>query len=73
MNLLGKKVIICGVLALIFAAQPTGCFAGNTGIAARWKSDEGKKDAIIESIRGTRDRIEGNFRYGRQVRWQASK
>ena len=37
-----------------------GCFTGNNG-------------AVIESIRGTRDRIEGNFRNGRQVKWQVSK
>lgn len=73
MNLLGKKLIMLVGVTLILATRPMGCFAGNKGIVARWKSDEGKKDAVIKSIRGTRDRIEGNFRYGRQVRWQAGR
>lgn len=60
MNLLGKKLIIFTGVMLILAAQPMGCFTGNNG-------------AVIESIRGTRDRIEGNFRNGRQVKWQVSK
>jgi hypothetical protein len=58
--LLGKKVIIFAGVTLISAAQPMGCFAGNNG-------------DVTESIRGTRDRIEGNFRNGRQVKWQVSK
>jgi len=72
-NLLGKKLIILGGVTLILATRPMGCFAGGNGPAAWWRFDEGKKDAVIDSVSGTRDEIDGNFRYVRGVRGKAIK
>jgi hypothetical protein len=72
-NLLGKKLILLGGVTLILATRPMGCFAGGKGPAAWWGFDEGKKDAVINNMSGTRDEIEGNFRYVRGVRWKAGR
>jgi hypothetical protein len=66
--LLGKKLIILGGVTLILATRSMGYFAGEKGPAAWWEFDEGKKDAVADSVSGTRDEIDGNLRYVRGVR-----
>ena len=73
MNLLGKKLIMLGGVTLILAMRPMGCFAGGQGPLAWWGFDKGKKDAVLDSVSGTRDEIEGNFRYARGVRCKVGK
>jgi hypothetical protein len=72
-NLLGKKIIIFGGVTLILAMCSVRCFGGEKGPAAWWGFDEGKKDAVIDSVSGTQDRIDGNFKYVRGVRGKAVK